>query len=306
MELQLNEDGKPFVMWGDNKIILEIEPVTDKNVLEKAENELRETPEVVKQSLEELRKLLKEDKSLFVPAEKDEFLLKFLRPCKFYPESALKKIQAYYKFRQSYTYYCHDLLPSAVRSPFDHSIVSILSPRDQHGRRIMVVESGERWNPRLVPLKDTFRGLQLGLEAAMAEAQTQVCGVVAIMDMKGLSFTQVMHFTPSYAKMMVEWIQECVPVRLKAVHIINQPYIFNMLFALFKPFMREKLRARIHLHGSDMRSLRSHIDARALRKRHGGLLPEPEIPGEVLWKMLHHYEDDFKVANSYGYISKNV
>ncbi|KAG6450369.1 alpha-tocopherol transfer protein-like [Manduca sexta] len=304
MELQLNEDGKPYVMWGDNKIILEIEPVTDKKVLEKAENELRETPEIVKQSLDELRQLLKEDKSLFVPVEKDEFLLKFLRPCKFYPESALKKIQAYYKFRQTHSNYCHDLLPSAVRTPFDHSIVSILSPRDQHGRRIMVVESGERWNPRLVPLKDTFRGLQLGLEAAMAEEQTQVCGVVAIMDMKGLSFTHVMQFTPSYAKMMVEWIQECVPVRLKAVHIINQPYIFNMLFALFKPFMREKLRARIYLHGSDMRSLRAHIDAKALRKRHGGLLPEPEIPGEVLWGMLHHYEDDFKVANSYGYISK--
>lgn len=89
-------------------------------------------------------------------------------------------------------------------------------------------------------------------------------------------------------------LQDCVPARLKAVHIVNQPYIFNMLFAIFKPFMREKLRNRIFFHGSDKQSLLNYIDAKALRKRHGGALPEPEIPGDVLWKMLHHYEDNFK------------
>lgn len=88
--------------------------------------------------------------------------------------------------------------------------------------------------------------------------------------------------------------QDCVPIRLKAVHIINQPYIFNMLFAIFKPFLREKLRSRIHFHGSSKQSLLSHVDASALRIRHGGTLPDPEIPGDLLWQMLHHYEEDFK------------
>ncbi|PZC81181.1 hypothetical protein B5X24_HaOG213282 [Helicoverpa armigera] len=75
-----------------------------------------------------------------------------------------------------------------------------------------------------------------------------------------------------------------------------------MLFAIFKPFMREKLRSRIHFHGNNMNSLKEHIDPKALRKRHGGLLPEPEITGDVLWKMLRHYEEEYKLANSYGYV----
>lgn len=93
-----------------------------------------------------------------------------------------------------------------------------------------------------------------------------------------------------------------MPIRIKAVHIVNQPYIFNMLFAIFKPFMREKLRSRIHFHGTDRRSLLSHIDARATRKRHGGDLSEPEIPGQTLWHMLQHYEEDFKGICSYMYL----
>ncbi|KAI5634526.1 CRAL/TRIO domain-containing protein [Phthorimaea operculella] len=432
MELQFDSNGSPFVEWGGNVIRLEKEPITEKELVEKAEKELRETPELREQALRELRQLLKEETSLVIPIEKDDFLLKFLRPCKFYAESAFKRIQAYYKFRLSHADYCRDLMPTTIRSAFDHSIVSILAPRDQHGRRIMLVESGERWNPREVPLGEVFRGVQLGLESAMVEPRTQVCGVIVILDMKGLSFSHIMQFTPSFAKMVmcgvivildmkglsfqakmvvdwiqvtierwnprevplgevfrgvqlglesgmveprtqvcgvivildmkglsfshimqftpsfakmvvdwiqlglesgmveprtqvcgvivildmkglsfshimqftpsfakmvVDWIQDSIPIRLKAIHIVSQPYIFNMLFAIFKPFLREKLRKRIHFHGADRESLYAHVDKMALRARHGGDLPEPEIPGEVLWKMLHHYEDDFKARH---------
>ncbi|XP_063838487.1 clavesin-1-like isoform X2 [Ostrinia nubilalis] len=304
MELQFNEDGKPYVMWGKNIIQLENGPITDKQSKEKAEKELRETPEIVAAAIEELRKLLRGETGLVIPIDNNEFLMKFLRPCKFYAESAYKRIQAYYKFRTAHSDQCYDLTPTSVRAAFDHSIVSILSPRDQHGRRLMLVESAN-WNPRDVSLTEVFRGIQLGLEAAMVEPLTQINGVVSILDMKGLSFSQVMQFTPSFAKMIVDWIQDCVPIRLKAVHIINQPYIFNMLFAIFKPFLREKLRSRIHFHGSNKQSLLAHVDASALRLRHGGTLPDPEISGKILWQMLRHYEEDFKAANSYGYVSNN-
>ncbi|XP_059049876.1 clavesin-2-like [Achroia grisella] len=304
MEIQFDASGTPFVVWGNNRIHLEKDPITEKCYIEKAEKELRETPANIETSLTKLRILLKGEPSLVLPIDDDEFLMKFLRPCKFYPESAFKRIQAYYKYRKSYIEYTRDLVPSTVRSAFERSIISFLSPRDQHGRRILLVES-ECWNPREVSLQELFRGVQLGLEAAMVEPKTQVNGVITILDMKGLTLAQIMQMTPSFAKMVIDWIQDCIPIRLKAVHIINQPYIFNMLFAIFKPFMREKLRSRIYFHGTDRESLRSHIHADALRKRYGGTLPEPEIPGQVVWNMLMHYEDNFKEKNSYGYTATN-
>ncbi|CAH0726036.1 unnamed protein product, partial [Brenthis ino] len=305
MALQFESDGTPFVIWAEHKIKLEKEPIKEVFYMEKAKKELRETPENIENGLRELRELIKRETNLVLPIEDDEFLLKFLRPSKFYAESAFKRIQAYYKFRLSHKDYCQDLFPSSIRSAFEHSIISFLSPRDEQGRRIMFIESGERWNPREVPLREVFRGVQLGLEAAMVEPRTQVCGVSVIMDMKGLSFSQVMQFTPSFAKMAVDWIQDCIPIRLKAVHIINQPYIFNMLFAIFKPFMREKLRSRVFLHGSNNKSILKHINAEALTKRMGGVLDDGEISGETVWKMLHHYEESFKRADSYGYITNN-
>lgn len=59
MEIQFGSDGVPFVTWGDNKIMLELNPIDDEVSKEKAKTELRETPEVVEQALIELRQLLK-------------------------------------------------------------------------------------------------------------------------------------------------------------------------------------------------------------------------------------------------------
>lgn len=63
---------------------VELSPETKKF----AENELRETPERVREALERLRELLKETKDLYY-GDDDELLTIFLRPCKWYPESAL-------------------------------------------------------------------------------------------------------------------------------------------------------------------------------------------------------------------------
>lgn len=65
MEIQFNEDKSPFVMWGHNKITLEPGPFEEKYYKEKAEVELRETPENIEKGLRELRELLKGELFIF-------------------------------------------------------------------------------------------------------------------------------------------------------------------------------------------------------------------------------------------------
>lgn len=74
-------------------IRVETDPLTPE-LQEKAQNELRETPEVVQASIEELRVALKAEKNLYW-GESDEVLIRYLRPVKFYPQSALALVSRY-------------------------------------------------------------------------------------------------------------------------------------------------------------------------------------------------------------------
>lgn len=63
----------------------------DKDMAALAEKELRETPEIREAAIIKLRQLLQENTDLHY-RDDDDFLLIFLRPCHFYPESALKMV----------------------------------------------------------------------------------------------------------------------------------------------------------------------------------------------------------------------
>lgn len=63
-------------------------------------------------------------------------------------------------------------------------------------------------------------------------------------------------------------------MRIHAVHIINQPWIFEIVFNLFKPFLNERMRERIFIHGDNMESLHQHIDPKHLPERYGGIQPD--------------------------------
>lgn len=111
------------------------------------------------------------------------------------------------------------------------------------------------WDPSVVPINDLFRALQLALEAAMLEPMTQVNGFIVIIDFHRLTLTQCLQCTPGTACMLMEWVQECIPLRFKAVHIVNNPTVFQILFACFRPFLNAKIRKRVRLLAKALRSI---------------------------------------------------
>ncbi|GJQ78458.1 hypothetical protein Trydic_g4707, partial [Trypoxylus dichotomus] len=213
----------------------------------------------------------------------------------------LKTVKRYYAFKKKHHIFYDNLVPSNEKNIFEHDILTVLPARDQHFRRILVIELGKKWKHTKCTLDEVFKGCVLYLEAAMLENMTQVAGAVVIFDMDGLSMQQTWQFTPPFAKRIVDWLQDAMPCRIKNIHIINQPYIFNVVFALFKPFLREKLRKRIIFHGTDRKSLHSYLTPKCLPKSYGGTLEIPRITGVQWLELLNLCDEEFQAINSYGY-----
>ncbi|XP_076671505.1 alpha-tocopherol transfer protein-like isoform X1 [Andrena cerasifolii] len=268
---------------------------------EKAKRELRETDEVVQQSLQGIRDLLRDEPDLHLPDD-DEFFQKFLRPCKWYPKSTIELMKRFYQYRLTHPRYSENLLPSNEKKVLSSEILVPLPERTDQGCRILLINAGKKWNAKIISVDEIFRAVMLSLDAAMSEPKTQIAGVHVVLNMDGLSLTQVTHFTPSFAASVTEWVQRCLPCRLKGIHIINQPFIFNMVFALFKPFLLEKTRKRIHFHGTDRKSLSSHLDTKCLPTEFGGELVMPNVPiGNGICDYFCWFEKEFEASGKYGY-----
>lgn len=153
------------------------------------------------------------------------------------------------EFKLEHKAIVHNLMPEDEKSSFvDNSVVNVLTNRDQDGRRVLIVHCGQIWDPKRVNSDQLFRLFYLIHIAAQVEPCTQVRGVVVIMDFDGMGMKQVGALSPSFSKRLLTFIQDAMPLRLKQVHMVNEPFIFNLVFKLFKPFIREKLKGRVSIH----------------------------------------------------------
>lgn len=139
-----------------------------------------------------------------------------------------------------------NLKPEDERASFtENNIVNVLTERDQHGRRVLLVNAGELWDTKRVSSEQLFRLFYLIHVAAQVEPETQIRGVVVIMNFDGLGMRQVRALSPAFSKRLLTFIQYAMPLRMKEVHIINQPFLFKMVWSLFKPFIESKLNSRV-------------------------------------------------------------
>lgn len=150
------------------------------------------------------------------------------------------------EFKRDYADTLKNLMPEDEKDAFiNNDVVNVLTNLDQDGRRVLIVNAGKVWDTKKVTSEQLFRLFYLIHIAAMKEENTQVRGVVVIMDFDGMGMAQVRALTPAWSKRLLTFIQDAMPLRLKQVHMVNQPFIFNMVWTLFKPFVKEKLSKRV-------------------------------------------------------------
>ncbi|CAL8139532.1 unnamed protein product [Orchesella dallaii] len=258
-----------------------------------------------KEALSELKSLLKEMKNLRCPTDDDEFLLRFIRVRKYNPEEALIGIRQYYTLRDNSPGLTEILFPSALKHVFDCNIVTVLKHSDCSGKRIMFWQS-RNWDPVAIDLRFVLAATFLVIDEITSTEDVQLSGLIAIIDHGGLTFTKMRQMAGqmTFARLhrIIYGYQGGMPAKFKSAHIVNNPYIFDLIYALAKPFLKEKLKRRILEHGKNVQNIHQHLNPEILPKSLGGHLPNEEAVDHDFMQRIMAKNDFYKEMATYGFV----
>ncbi|KAK3922438.1 Alpha-tocopherol transfer protein-like, partial [Frankliniella fusca] len=265
--------------------------------LQRARDELHEDPDKTPGLLDRLRGLVQEEPDLRARCD-DAFLIRFLRARKFNVAKAHKTVQRYYQMKRKHPNLCRASSVERLGGIMAAELHGVLQGRDQAGCRVLAVKI-DNYDGSLHTVDDFFRLNVIALEQMVRDPETQVSGINVIVDLGGFGIQHTSFLAPYYVKNTTEVIQESFPLRFKGFHVVNQPFYFGALFAIIKPFLKEKMKRRVTLYGTRFADLQKTIPASMLPAQYGG------EPGGFEYKRwageLHALEGYFSNLESFGY-----
>ncbi|XP_053237792.1 clavesin-2 isoform X2 [Podarcis raffonei] len=176
------------------------------------------------------------------------------------------------------------------------------SEREGHATVLLVVDE-----ITVYTLVDILRAILLSLEAMIEDPELQVNGFVLIIDWSNFTFKQASKLTPSMLRLAIEGLQDSFPARFGGIHFVNQPWYIHALYTVIRPFLKEKTRKRIFLHGNNLNSLHQLIHPEILPSEFGGMLPPYDMGTWARTLLDHEYDDDSEYSvDSYNTSAKEV
>ncbi|EEC17737.1 phosphatidylinositol transfer protein SEC14, putative [Ixodes scapularis] len=266
-----------------------------------AYEELGETDQGRADALARLNQLLDEDPEL--NARRDNvFLLRYIRVRKYNIEAALATLKRYYKNRAAYPSIYDNFLPSNVK-PASRCLYTVLPNPDVHGRRVLLVRSGA-WIPSLSTHSEAQQALHLVLEFLAADPSSQTVGISVLVDYEGFSMSKLLSANIGLLKQCTEFVFKCVPFRLKAIHVVRQSLVYDILMSIVRHLVNRKYVERIHLHGMNFEGLHKELPAETLPEEYGG--SGPALDFDAFWSLIDEQEPSFVESNGYGYLKTKV
>ncbi|KAM3604511.1 uncharacterized protein V6R79_012195 [Siganus canaliculatus] len=247
----------------------------------------------------------------------DGFLIKFLRARDFDVDLSLKLLLNYQRWRRDCPEISSCLSPTSVLGLLNTSYHTLLPQRDHTGSRVLVYRIGQ-WNPKDWSAFQVFRVSLMTSEIIAMETETQRRGVKVIFDLQGWSLGHALQINASLARKMSSVLQDSFPLKVRGIHLVNEPMFFRPVFAMIRPFLPEKIKQRIHMHGADFQdTLSDFFSPHVLPPQYGGEGPSIEeacqdwtnqlLQAETLLQdIASHPTGDVAMAPGESWISQEV
>ncbi|XP_073813187.1 retinol-binding protein pinta-like [Musca autumnalis] len=231
-----------------------------------------------------------------------QFLVQFLRGCKFSLERAKEKLDSYYSFKSKYPELLRptDVDATQLRNLFQMGcIVPLPQPLNDCGPRIMLY----RYNypVEIFSIEDVIL-LDVLLHDILMIDDPYACiyGVIYLVDLSCFSASHILQFSPSVLKQSLSYMENSLPLRVKSMGLINMPAFAEHFCNLFMSFLSKKLRERVFFCSKKLEHLKERIPFKYLPMDYGGENGSIADICDDYTKIWDKYRDFFKESSKYG------
>ncbi|ALC44234.1 CG31636, partial [Drosophila busckii] len=264
--------------------------------------ELNEVPARVPDDIIALRKWIQTQPHL-CSCLTDQFLLSFLRGCKFSLEKAKHKIDRYYTLQAAIpeVFNEHRIVDDAQTMEILRLGVLLYIPlaEGDSNPAVTIIRVGA-YDTSKFKFQDIIRlGSMFGEIMMLEDDNANVSGYVEIMDMTGVSAANLFALQPQLLSKFSLYADEAVPTRQKGIHFINVPTSFESGFNSLRTFFPDKIKQRVSV-SSDPEAIFKHVRAEYLPTEYGGSKGSIQDVIKLMETKMLSYRDYFEQSRHFG------
>ncbi|KAG5336417.1 TTPAL protein, partial [Acromyrmex charruanus] len=254
------------------------------------EEEMKKNPQLKLSDIQSLREWCKKQPHL--PKIEDNFLVLFLHSNYYQMEPTKNTIENYYTTRTHFPeIFCNrdPFEEKSLRQSFKIAAILSLNGLTKDGYT-MIFSTFLDSNLSFYDYNNTIKQSIMLSDIHLLNGTND--GYVFIFDVGKLSFGHVMKMNPLDIKKHVYYLQEALPIRLKAIHILNATPAMELCMNIAKAFMKNELIDIIHFHSS-LESISEYIPVDALPNEAGGKAGSVHKLAEIQVKELEDNREWF-------------
>ncbi|GFR16482.1 alpha-tocopherol transfer protein-like [Trichonephila clavata] len=149
------------------------------------------------------------------------------------------------------------------------NFVNLLPFRDNDGCLVITIKM-EKWDPDDINVQVLFCLATAVVSCLENYPAFQICGIRVIFDAKNYSLKHLRSLVPRYIPLIAKALRNCLPVRFKSIHVVNEANIFHHVWSILKIVLSEKIKSRIFFHGHNMQDVHKFIPKEVLTYEYAG------------------------------------